>query len=129
MKRKNGFTLIELLAVIVVLGVILTLAVPNIIKVGKNIRSNMYDKKMSLLEKTAQTYISDHRGEMSSEGTITVQTLLDANMVDPDESNMVINPANDKSMNSCTIDYTWTITASDNIKIRTDFNESTCNYN
>ena len=40
--KKNGFTLVELLAAIVILGVIMTIAVPNVIVTLENSRKDNY---------------------------------------------------------------------------------------
>ena len=40
--KKNGFTLVELLAAIVILGVIMTIAVPNVITTLENSRKDNY---------------------------------------------------------------------------------------
>ena len=42
MKNKKGFTLIELLAVMVILGLILGVAIPNVIRILNNSRNDTY---------------------------------------------------------------------------------------
>ena len=54
--KRNGFTLVELLAVIVLLGLLLALAVPNALKLRKNVTSKSYDTKIDLIEQAANSY-------------------------------------------------------------------------
>ena len=42
MKKRNGFTLIELLAVIVILGIIMMIAIPNVISTVEKQEKNSY---------------------------------------------------------------------------------------
>ncbi len=51
--NNKGFTLIELLGVVVILGVIIAIAVPSIGFISKNIKNNMLDKKITLIESSA----------------------------------------------------------------------------
>ncbi len=57
--KKNGFTLVELLAVLVILGLLITLAVPNILGVSKNVKEKSYQTKIEIIENAAITYTSD----------------------------------------------------------------------
>ena len=57
--NNKGFTLIELLGVIVVLGVIIAIAVPGIGFISKNIKNNMLDKKIILIESAATIFGND----------------------------------------------------------------------
>jgi type IV pilus assembly protein PilA len=81
---KKGFTLVELLAVIVILGIILVIAVPNIMKVIDNAKQNAYENQKRLIINAARNYVS--RGNVSIlDGEVVevyLKDLQDANMID-----------------------------------------------
>lgn len=141
--KKNGFTLVELLAVLVILGLLITLAVPNILGVSKNVKEKSYQTKIEIIENAAITYTSDtvkkslqNLNNTASTGyywisvtkdsddkkiidatqtkdsshtypakTFTIQELADAREIDYDdeENKSVINPVDNKSINSCNV--------------------------
>lgn len=77
MKKMNrkGFTLIELLAVLVILAVIMTIAIPSVtssIERSKNKEKNM---KIKLIESEAELYID--RNNVSTV-TLTIPALINA---------------------------------------------------
>jgi len=49
MKNNKGFTLIELLAVIILLSVVVTIAVPSISGISKKVKEIMLDTKLDLI--------------------------------------------------------------------------------
>ena len=60
-KNKKGFTLIELLAVIVILGIIITIVVSNVVKYINTAREGSFTDAYKVLVKNMQT-------ELLSEG-------------------------------------------------------------
>lgn len=61
--KHNGFTLVELLTAIVIIGLILTLTIPNIFKVSKNVKESTYKSKIEQLESgSAEAYGTDNIG-------------------------------------------------------------------
>ncbi len=58
--NKKGFTLIELLAVIAIMAILMTIAVPSVIKISNNIKKNMYEKKVETILAAAKLYALDH---------------------------------------------------------------------
>ena len=48
-KRKRGFTLVEVIAVIVILSIILTIAVPSVINVIRKAKSSYYENQEKAL--------------------------------------------------------------------------------
>lgn len=60
MKKNKGFTLIELLAVIVILGVLLSISVVAVNKIKKNQDEENYKNVLSSILTGAKSYIADH---------------------------------------------------------------------
>lgn len=54
-KNKKGFTLIELLAVIVILGIIITIVVSNVVKYVSQARRGSYKDAVAVFVKNVQT--------------------------------------------------------------------------
>ena len=79
--KNKGFTLVEILAVIVILGLLVTFAVPNIIKTAKKSKDNMFENKVGMIEKAAELYIEDNHDSVESGAvkTIKVSDLLEYN--------------------------------------------------
>ena len=57
---KKGFTLIELLAVIVVLGILGLIIIPNVAGTLKNQKDNLYKVQISNIEEAAKGWASEH---------------------------------------------------------------------
>lgn len=76
-KEKNfnnkGFTLIEVLAVLVILGLIMAIAIPNITDSLDRQSCKMVETRVKLIESAAQFYVSDNRNKIK----ITLSTKTD----------------------------------------------------
>ena len=70
-KNKKGFTLIELLAVIVILGIIITIVVTNVVKYIKQARQGSYKDAVGVFVKNVQTELLAN--QTSNTGTMSVQ--------------------------------------------------------
>lgn len=77
MPRNKGFTLVELLAVIVVLAVILTIAVPNIIKIIDKTRIDAYVKNEEVMVKAARMYLVNNTSLLPNNIGDTTEITLD----------------------------------------------------
>ena len=60
MKIKNGFTLVEILAVIIILGVLLSVASINVVSKINNSKDKIGKFTLSQIEDAAKTYALDH---------------------------------------------------------------------
>lgn len=61
--KKNGFTLVELLAVVIILGIITTFALPNILNITKAQKIKACESKLNSLESAAKLYLQDHEDD------------------------------------------------------------------
>lgn len=72
---KKGFTLIELLGILVVLGIVLTISLPNLLSVIKKNQENEYDNFVTNVTNAAQLYVETNRslynGQLINTGDIT----------------------------------------------------------
>ena len=112
MKKRNGFTLIELLAVIVVLSIIVGIAIPTTLAISKNVKKNMFCKKIKLIEEAAVNYGQDNYSLISastSGKTIKISDLVINGYLKKDVKDAqigqgaIINPMNNKSMDNYSI--------------------------
>ena len=97
MKKKNkGFSIPELLAVIVIMGILVTIATVSYNGISRSLKQKTYDNKISLIKTKAIEYAMDNKVDV---GTISVATLLqegyldmDANLEDEYGNNKLSNP-------------------------------------
>lgn len=75
--KKKGFTLVELLSIIVILGVIVTVVLPNIGGSVSKKKQNEYDRLVSIIENAAKSYHSSNK-EITM---VTIDTLIDENLL------------------------------------------------
>lgn len=109
MKNNKGFTLVELMAVIVVLALIITIAVPSAISISHKIKLKMYATKVDMIIDSAKLYGQDNPSSLKSNENacsspnLTVKTLIETGYIkkdDTDDNGKVLNPINSKSMNN-----------------------------
>lgn len=118
-KKRNAFTLVEILIVIALLGVLITIVVPNTISLVKKQRQKAYDTMIATFEKAAELYVSgkldDITNTINATGyyTITLSTLANegyikstyTNPIDNNEisleNEIIITKGSDLVMNFC----------------------------
>ena len=99
MKNKKGFTLIELLSVIVLIGVILSLAVLGVSSLRKKILEKQYINVKTEIELAAEKYYNDTESMQ-----MYVQTLLDEGYLKADnESKEIVDPRDSQNKLNCYI--------------------------
>jgi prepilin-type N-terminal cleavage/methylation domain-containing protein len=69
LQRKNGFTLIELMVVVVIIGVLASVAVPLYTRTIKNSRTAEATVRLSAIMKAAKVYYLQH-GRWPSESSL-----------------------------------------------------------
>ena len=82
MKKKNkGFSIPELLAVIVIMGILVTIATASYNGISNSLKQKTYDNKISLIKTKAIEYAMDKKVNIA---TISVATLLQEGYLDMD---------------------------------------------
>lgn len=61
---KKGFTLIELLGVIIILGLIVLIVVPNVSNIINSNRDKLYQRQIDGIIDSAKTWGSEHVGKL-----------------------------------------------------------------
>lgn len=88
LKYKNGFTLIELLAVIVILGIIMTIAIPNVIAtLDKNKKETFIEDAKKVISSAEYKIRTDTKIEYPDQYSITVLKLSSL-----DTANIEVSP-------------------------------------
>lgn len=70
--NRKGFTLVELLAVIVILAILITVAVPSVTKMSRKIQTNMFCDKINDIENSAKLWGADNEDLVYSNTGVTV---------------------------------------------------------
>ena len=63
--KKNGFTLIELMVVILLIGFLMIITVPNIVKVSKNTKEQAYLTKIDIIEAAARDFGDSNKSQIA----------------------------------------------------------------
>ena len=63
-RHKKGFTLIELIVVIMILGILATIAVPKFLKTSARAHDNATRSSLSVIRNAIEIYTADHNGEL-----------------------------------------------------------------
>ncbi len=108
MKNKKGFTLVELLAVIVILAIIISIAVPGTLGISNRIKEKLFCSKIDFIENAAKLYGEDKRDSLTTNvsvnggsykgKTIQVSELVNKNYLkkDQDTSPYILDPRYNK---------------------------------
>jgi len=97
MLNRKGFTLVEILAVIVIIGLIMSLIVPVAIGIIQDTKQKAYEMQVSSIEEAASGYISEYATtitELAPTGgtyTIILRDLVDDGLIDEPIKNPLTN--------------------------------------
>ena len=97
MKKMNnkGFTLIELLAVLVILVVIMSIAIPSITSSVERSKAKQREQVINIIISAGELYADkDKNGFTGSTGSVTVGTLIDKGYLTLEDAK---DPQNEKS--------------------------------
>lgn len=85
--NRKGFTLIELVAVLAILSIIMTIAIPSISSSLERSKVKQKEQKIKVIESMAEIYISDNRGRVSTTVPcrITTEQLSTATLLKTDD--------------------------------------------
>ena len=88
MKKKKGFTLPELLAVIVILGILVTISIASYNGISKSMKQKTLENKLRYYKEAAYEYASD---TLSDNETITIGYLGELGYIDVEHPDAIRN--------------------------------------
>ena len=91
--NKKGFTLVELLVVIVILGVIMSIAIPSITSSIERSKDKQKTQIINLIVSAGELYVDKHKNTVNP-GQITLDKLIGDGLITAQEMK---DPFNEKS--------------------------------
>lgn len=95
--NKKGFTLIELLAVLVILVVIMSIAIPSVTSSVERSKAKQKEEVINVVKAQAELYLDKHKNSLSSDSVITVDMLVN-------DGYLTLEDAKDPMNEKCTVD-------------------------
>ena len=92
--KNKGFTLAELMGVIVILGILLLLVVPNVVKSIKDSKQKIYNAQINNIKLALENWKNDHIELLPEDGEsiyLTITQLKRDNYLDNDMKNPITN--------------------------------------
>ena len=74
--NKKGFTLIELLAVIIILGLLAIIVVPNVTDIVNENSDKVYERQIENIIKSAKTWGADNLGKLPNANNESIKITL-----------------------------------------------------
>lgn len=102
MKNKNGFTLVELLAVIVLLGVVLTICILSVSSIQKSLKTKQRENVYSEIKIAASKYVKQTETKKVFVDTLIKEGYLEAE----NEKQEIYAPDTGEALNCYYVDYT-----------------------
>ena len=99
MKNRKGFTLVELLAVIVIMGVLITIAIPSSLTISKKIKNNMWQSKLNNIVVAAELWVDDNQKDCKTIENKKVSDLVNSGYLKADDNTgKVVNTSNNEDI-------------------------------
>lgn len=82
--KKKGFTLIEILAIIIIIGLIIAILAPAVMKIIENTRRNAFRESMKSIIRRVEIYMEENNlNELPVEGLDITETDVEGNLLIP----------------------------------------------
>ena len=126
MKKKYGFTFIEILAVIIVIGLLSILVIPQVKKISVNSKIKLCKNKLSLIEENVSLWLSNNNSCLSVETYLTdcpikynsvdfsagkfitsLSEFAKIGVIDYDNGKIIKNPVNNENINNYSIEIDY----------------------
>ena len=99
--NKKGFTLVELLAVIVILGMLVSIISPVVTSLLNDSKASLSKNQIDMVITASKKYMIDH-SDLLPEGNgvyyVSISELINSGVIDNDK---VIDPKTKKELNGC----------------------------